>query len=228
MNPSLPHLKQKGSPSLKPACLSKTKLNPLLSFPLFLKNQKKKKKENSLTGQMGIPKPPLSDHLSLTPPHQHALPLPTQSVYTLSLFSFSSLTPLHALDAFLLLLSHLCSLYWHFFQAFPHPHNTPFLSLLIVLTIFCFHQETHTQTNNKSLSSFTTVSDHHPVLFHRSRSPLLSSPSDYGYLFHLHSHHHHHQQHKHHELSFNHHQHHCCCCFIYTINAVLSVLFSTS
>lgn len=153
MNPSLPHLKQKGSPSLKPACLSKTKLNPLLSFPLFLKNQKKKKKENSLTGQMGIPKPPLSDHLSLTPPHQHALPLPTQSVYTLSLFSFSSLTPLHALDAFLLLLSHLCSLYWHFFQAFPHPHNTPFLSLLIVLTIFCFHQETHKQTINLSLLS---------------------------------------------------------------------------
>jgi len=50
-----------------------------------------------LTGQMGIPKPPLSGHLSPTPPHQHALPLP--NLFTLYLL-FTH--PTASLDAFCL------------------------------------------------------------------------------------------------------------------------------
>lgn len=227
MNPSLPHLKQKGSPSLKPACLSKTKLNPLLSFPLFLKNQKKKKKRKLSHWSDGYPKTttlrPFVTHSAPSARSSSPHPICIHPISFLFLFTHPTARSWRVSLAFITLVLSLLALFSGFSS--PSQHS------LLISSYSTYHilfSPRNTQTNNKSLSSFTTVSDHHPVLFHRSRSPLLSSPSDYGYLFHLHSHHHHHQQHKHHELSFNHHQHHCCCCFIYTINAVLSVLFSTS
>ena len=98
---------------------------------------------------MGIPKPPLSGHLSPNPPHRNPS---SSSHYTsflslaFSLSFFLSLTlflspPHHTdvsaiFDAFLLLLPHLYSLHWHqYFHPTPlfliyNPHSIPILYIL--------------------------------------------------------------------------------------------------
>lgn len=178
MNPSLPHLKQKGTPSLKPAWLSKTKLNPPL-FPSFLKNQKKKKEKKTLSLVRWVSQ-------------NHHSPTICHSLHPISTLFFSP-PNLYIPSLFLFLFTHPTAPSWRVSLAFItlvlsllalfSGFSSPSQHSLLISSYSTYHilfSPRNTQTNNTSLSSFKTVSDHHPVLFHRSRSPLLSSPSDYG------------------------------------------------